>query len=362
MFPIDRVSSLPIIAVMLGSLLLVLALIALVGCERLIWSLVNGYVLRREEQFAAAVLKVLIEPRSLRSLAHTSRLRRTRLGPRLFDQLILERMLLRQAAELRGSDQVIMTGVFEETGLAERAIRQLRSRRWWRRLDAAQRLRVMCSARAVPALMRAASDRDPNVRVAALRALAEINDERAYPLLLRALENRVTSVQAADMLLIVGPAISPYLLERYHTLNDPQTQALYARLLGLLQEPRALDVLLQLVGAADPHPRLEALVALGAIGDARAVAVLLAALDDPDRQMRAGAARALGGIGDQASAPALCARLADPARIVRYSAACALIQLGAAGERMLRQAAQDGEPSPRGIAQQVLAERALALL
>jgi HEAT repeat protein len=360
MFPIDGALS-PIIAVMAGSLILVLALIAIVGCQWLSWSLVNGYARRREEQFAPAVLQVLIEPRSLRSLAHTSRFQRTRLGPRPFDQLILERMLLRQAAELRGSDRALMAEIFDETGLAEQAKRQLRSRRWWRRIDAAQRLRVMRCTGTVPALMWAAADRNPNVRVAVLRALAEINDERAYPLLLCALENQATSLRMADMLLMVGPAISPYLLERCHTLNNPPTQALYVRLLGLLQEPRALEVLLPLAHAADLHLRLEAIVALGAIGDASAVTVLHTALDDPDRQIRAEAACALGRIGDQASAPALRARLADPIRIVRYGAARALIQLGPVGERVLRQAAQDGEPAPRGIAEQVLAERALAL-
>jgi hypothetical protein len=361
MFPIDSASP-PMIVVMAGCLMLVLALIVVVGCERLIWWLASGYTRRREEQFATPVLMALIEPCSLRSLARTSRLWRTQLGPRPFDQLILERMLLRQAAELRGSDRMTMTGIFEDVGLTERAIRHLRSHRWWRRLDAAQRLRVMQSTRALPALMRAASDRDPHVRAAVLRALAEINDERAYSLLLQALEDGAISMRMADLLLMIGPAISPYLLARFPTIHDPQIQALYARLLGLLQEPLALDLLLPLVHAADADLRCEAIGAIGTIGDARAVVVLHTALEDADQQIRAVAAHALGRIGDQASIAALRMRLADPAHIVRSSAARALAQLGAAGERTLRQAAQDAEPGPRGIAEQVLAERALALL
>jgi hypothetical protein len=359
---IDRISLSPIIVVMASSLILVLALIAVVGCERLIWWLVDGYVRRREELFATAVLEVLIDPQSLRALERTARNRRTWLGPRPFDHPILRRMLLLQAAELRGSDRAVMVDIFEATGLAQHAIRRLRSRRWWRRLDAAQQLRIMRSTAAVPALICAADDRNPNVRIAVLRALAEINDERAYPLLLAALESDVMSVRMADILLMLGPPIGPYLLERCPALANPRTQALYVRLLGLLQEPLALDMLLPLAQAADLHLRLEAVIALGAIGDARAVAVLQTALADSAGHVRAEAACALGRIGDQSSVPALCERLADPVRAVRYSAARALIQLGLVGEHALRQAAHAGEPTPRGIAEQVLAEKALALL
>lgn len=349
-----------ILPIMIGCVALVLALIVAIGFERLRWSLVRGYVRRREEHFSDLVLGVLIDPQSLLtySSAHPGR----RLGPRPFDTPILEEMLLSQANELRGSDRATMTELFESTGLVARALRRLRSRRWWRRLSAVQRLRVMRSVQAVPALMRAASDRNTHVRMAALLALAEINDERAYPLLLDALEDRATSVRMADILLMLGPSISAHLIERCTTTSDTHLVALYVRLLGLLQDPLASDVLMPFVDADVADLRRAAIVALGAIGDAQVVKVLRGRLTDCDAQVRMEVARALGNIGDQSGIGDLLQLLGDPARVVRYTAAHSLIRLGAAGLAALQQASQIGESGPRGIAAQVLAEQALGVM
>jgi HEAT repeat protein len=238
----------------------------------------------------------------------------------------------------------------------------MRSLRWWRRLSGAQKLGVMRSAIVVPALLRAAVDRESNVRIAALRSLGEINDERAYPLLLAAMEDRATSVRSVDIVLAIGPAISPYLLARFESLSDAGARTLYVRLLGLLQEPAALDILLPLAHGADIDLRLEVIIALGAIGDARAVSALQPLLGDSDRQTRVEAARALGRIGARTSVVGLGSLLADPSRSVRYSAACALVALGANGAAALELAVQGVEPLPKGIAEQALAEQALGLI
>jgi hypothetical protein len=267
-----------------GCLLLIVSLILSIMIERLAWQLASDYRRRREARFAEAVLGVLIDQQTLQSLS--SGARRARLGSRPFDTLILERMLIQQASELRGGDRQNMARVFEDSGLVERAIRQMRSLRWWQRFVAAQKLGAMRSARAVPALICAAGDRNPTVRLAALRALGDINDASAYPLLLQALEERATATPMLDIVLAIGSSISPYLLERFESLRDTQFRIFYVRLLGLFQEPIALDALLPLVEDADPILRYEAIVALGAIGDARAVEALHTVLHDADEPIR----------------------------------------------------------------------------
>jgi hypothetical protein len=201
-----------------GCLLLIVSLILSIMIERLAWQLANDYRRRREARFAEAVLGVLIDQQTLQSLS--SGARRARLGSRPFDTLILERMLIQQASELRGGDRQNMARVFEDSGLVERAIRQMRSLRWWQRFVAAQKLGAMRSARAVPALICAAGDRNPTVRLAALRALGDINDASAYPLLLQALEERATATPMLDIVLAIRSSMSPYLLERFESLRE----------------------------------------------------------------------------------------------------------------------------------------------
>jgi hypothetical protein len=74
------------------------------------------------------------------------------------------------------------------------------------RLTAVQNLGVLRDAKAVPALKRAAGDRDQNVRAAAVWALANIGDAGSVDLLLRAAETRSgwERIRAADACLLLG--------------------------------------------------------------------------------------------------------------------------------------------------------------
>ena len=134
------------------------------------------------------------------------------------------------------------------------------------------------------------------------------------------------------------------------TMNDPDrdVRLAVAKMLGALNHPDALDLLVQLWGDPDQGVRREALRAISAGGDARAVGLLmdvlcgsdwrlrwmaalglsrlrhwpavvplLQALRDPAPCLRMMAARALGAFDDKVCAEALTATLADADRLVR---------------------------------------------
>src|SRR5690606_33826533 len=95
-----------------------------------------------------------------------------------------------------------------------------------------------------------------------------------------------------------------------------------------LDEPRALDALLE--AARSPHERVRAAVmrALGHTrGDVRVAAMLLRGVSDPDPWARYFAAQSLGRLQIERAAPALARLLDDPAGQVRVAGIEALSHL-----------------------------------
>jgi hypothetical protein len=366
-----------ILLAVIASSAVILVMLCYLWVRRAAVSLAAAYIGGRELAYSELVLGTLLDSKSLSYGSRRLRgpfgrlVRRSTIlsegrevGLRPFDHHILEQMFLRQASELRGADRQHMTAIFEQLGAVARQIRLLRSRRAWKRVRAAQRLAIMRSSQSLPALVHTADDRNPAVRMAALRALGEINDPGTDGLMLDALEQSRSwaPLRVAEIVLTLGPQISIALLERLPRIGNPKTQALYVRLLGLLKEPAAVDTLAPLLQSEDVALRLETVRALGAIGDSRVARDIRALLGDPSAEVRAESARVLGALGEAGAASNLQALLADTSHSVRYSAARSLSLIGERGEQILRNVAAGGAPLARGIAEQVLAEHALGLV
>ena len=132
--------------------------------------------------------------------------------------------------------------------------------------------------------------------------------------------------------------------------------------LGILGVHEAGDDLLSLL-TKDPDPivRGQTAQALGQIGDVSAAESLIISLDDESWEVRAQAAKALGRLGDKQTLGKLKQALSDENWWVRHNAANSLHQLGEEGIATLREASYSGEETPRAVAAQVLAERALGV-
>jgi HEAT repeat protein len=156
-------------------------------------------------------------------------------------------------------------------------------------------------------------------RYAAAWALGEIADVRAIPALVRALGDTDPETRkfAARSLTKFGPLASDALLA---ALADPSAPVRrYAvRALGQIQERRAVEPLLALEGQVD----LDVLLwAFGRLGDLRGLPVLERAAGAADWKVRLAAVQGLGDLADLAAVPVLKRALADPEWIVREWAA-----------------------------------------
>ena len=280
------------------------------------------------------------------------------------DKKFIEELLLQQAAQLRGEGRRNMTAVFEKLGYVKSEIEASRSRRWWRRLEAAINLGTMQSQHAVSALIDVVRDPSEDVRLAAVRALGQLNEPRGLQLLLDAMEEGGgcwTGSSIVEVLVGMGPHIAPEIVPRLESTTDINARLLYVQLCGLLQITAALGSLLLLLGDPDRETRISAARALGQIGDISAVESLIISLDDKSWEVGAEAARALGSLGDKQAAQKLKQALSDDSWWVRHNAADSLYQLGGEGIEALRDASCSDEGAPRTVAAQVLAERALGV-
>jgi len=184
-------------------------------------------------------------------------------------------------------------------------------------------LREQGDVQAVPALLTAINDADPEVaRLAGIAFSWHGNfllQDKALPDLLAALKSPKASARAAALEGLYGskdPRISAAVISLMSD-KDAVVRAAAARTLGGLEDPRALDPLIALLKSPDTKQRTSAAEALGALKHKEAVAPLLPLLKDPDFLVRHAVAQALMKIHDPSAVDALLGALADRDQMVR---------------------------------------------
>ncbi len=201
----------------------------------------------------------------------------------------------------------------------------------WRR----HRQPTAAQKRALASLVPALHDGDRDVRVTALRSIAELGGTED-PATLRAL---VPLVSDADVevrryaVRLLGEsgdsAAVDALISALRKDTDAEVRRTAAWSLGSMRAKTAVPALMDAVRQdADAEVKTTAAWALGQLRDARAVPALSAALGaGGSKELRRTAAWALGELRDPASVPALQTALKDPDASVRRTAAWALGEL-----------------------------------
>jgi HEAT repeat protein len=187
-------------------------------------------------------------------------------------------------------------------------------------------------ARAVDPLIPLLHDQDSDLRLYIADALGAIGDARATEPLLRAMAasspgSFLTEAVIGAIRQLGRPAVP--LLIVHLTDPDNKVRATAANLLGLLQDPMAVDALLEAAGDPDAHFRGSVVGALGKFQDQRVLKLLVGALADADSNTRRIAAYELGQHRGTVGFPALERALRDDESYdVRAAAANTLGSLG----------------------------------
>lgn len=180
------------------------------------------------------------------------------------------------------------------------------------------------------------SSTNPEARLSAIWMMARLGEMRAMPHLTSALEDKDPRVRAA-----AARALAQF----------PPDAATIKSLIKALEDPEA-------------EVRLSAALALGGLGDRAAILPLAARLSDRDQRVSQAAAESLARLGDQRATKLLTDSLKDPDWRVRARAAAALAGAPAADSAeimaALAQALNDKDPVVRFYAKEALVARGAA--
>jgi HEAT repeat protein len=264
------------------------------------------------------------------------------------DRRIVEAILLDLGGIVKGDSRVRVTAACETLGFVDTAIAGLKSRRWWKRAESAERLGAMRSGQAVDALVEAMNDPSSEVRIRAARALGLIRGRASIRSIVQALADpsRWSAIRLAEILIGAGEEAVDELLAAFDGL--PQAARVSALdVLGRIRTPRSADLLRRSLRDSSPDCRARAAHAMGLIGDPAFVADLSAVLGDESWAVRAMAAKALGRIGAAAAVPRLAGLMSDREWWVRSNAGDALRTMGAPGREALIRTLEDPDPYAR---------------
>ena len=171
---------------------------------------------------------------------------------------------------------------------------------------------------------------DPNARRMAAHDLQTLGPARGGPLVLRALSDPDDEVRlaAADSAIRLRVAAATDIVIPWLGVKDARAKKKACEVARALPNPRAVAPLARALGDPDQEVRQSAAEALGASGSPDAVAPLLGKLDDANPPVRIQIVYALARLGDARAVVPLVGKVQDSSIDVRQAVARALGELG----------------------------------
>ncbi|MEU0244225.1 HEAT repeat domain-containing protein [Streptomyces sp. NPDC006235] len=345
-----------------GALLGLLAVVSALGLLIVGNRLVRRHRQRRRERIAAPVRGLLMQLLCAEEDEQTELLHRLAETDRR-TWAALEPTLTALLGKVAGGARTALVRLYELRGAAVGAVADLSSRSAVRRGRAAQVLGQLRHRPAAPSLCRLLADRDPEVRLAAARALGRCGGPESVPYLLEALHGP----RAVPPAVVTGALVSLGLDAQRSVAAglahpEPLARAVSIEVLGATG---AVSHTSEIVRALREDPqtevRIKAARALGRLGMPDGLEPLLAAVRPGQSvALRMVGAGALGALGAVAATGPLAELLGDPDPHVAATAARALLQLGPEGQAALHAVAEDrSRRQAAAQARAVLAESAV---
>lgn len=267
----------------------------------------------------------------------------------------LQRALVLQLSRtVGGAEQRSVRRLAHALGLTTHALRQCRSRAWWKRLAGARLLTAIRSDAVI--VLQLLDDPHPLVRAQALEWAGLREDPEVLSRVATLLndESPACRFAAKDTLLRAQHAAIPSIRLYLETGNAIRGVAEALEVVPGIAVPELAPAVERHLTSEDPAIRTRAVLARAAIGGNHTSDTLRPLLNDPAPEVRAAVAEGLGMLHDVHLAADLMKLLHDSVWEVRQRAALALRALGAPGELLLRAAARGEDRHASDIARQTL--------
>lgn len=233
-----------------------------------------------------------------------------------------------------------------------RSIAGARSRRWWRRIEAARTIALVGTAEDRDTVRLLFADPQPAVEVAAVDCLPRVADAELVgavleryailPVMVRHyLENTLSEMR---------PLVEPELVARLRSDRPPALLAHWISLAAAIVSEPALKSASRLSGHESDVVRAAVADALRRVPNDATLFTLSVLLTDESAAVRERAAASLGFIASPRAVPMLQASMRDTSWLVRRRSALALAQLGEPGRIAVRELAEDPDPYVANIA------------
>ncbi|HYE33466.1 MAG TPA: HEAT repeat domain-containing protein [Methylomirabilota bacterium] len=274
------------------------------------------------------------------------------------------RLLLQAFAEtipkIRGELADQMVELMRSLGVVEAGLQQLKSWRWWRRMEACEKLQWHPQERVIQALHDALDDSVFPVRVEAARALAAMGAAPEIPVLLAKLASAGhRSLRVAELFRTLGDTHTEQMISALLSNTNDAARLILIDALSQSTTPEVIDAFRQIFGTASADVKSAVLRAIASTQDPAAWPMVEAGLQDSSPLVRAQAATTAGSFADTRAIPLLKQLLHDFEWWVRYSAGESLTRLKGPGLLALWDAAA-GEGLAAEIAGGLLREKGLA--
>ena len=253
----------------------------------------------------------------------------TRWRAKAFDRRIVEEMVLDAFEAAPPEESAQLLKFLRSSGLIEKRIFEARQLIGWRRMRALVALGRTRAPEGIPALADALRDRNPEIRVAALRGLGRTACPQAAEEILSWVGEVGLAVPALALqsALIQCSGERPQILIPYVQQAEGQLREVLGRVLGEVATPSLALDLLPFVEDEREELRASAARAVFRAEQGVALPVLKQLAKDAVWFVRLRAVISLGRLSDPLAIPSLILGLQDSNRLVRLRAAEALVEL-----------------------------------
>lgn len=238
-------------------------------------------------------------------------------------------------AELRliPSCSDIVRSIYIDLGFYADDLRELESRRWWRRLKAAERIEETGLKEAEDRLIELVEAKDAEVRFAALRALvasgSKLFSERVPEIF--SLHSSWSYLYLVNILYSSGVPVK--VLKNLAASADSNKRKAAAILAGRSNDDEVLPLLVKLSRDESEDVRSQAVYGLARTGSVAAIPVFWRMLEDPSTEVRIAIAKGIG----ELDYLMLLGKLVDDIEFdVRFQAFASLASLGQLGRESIR--------------------------
>jgi HEAT repeat protein len=237
----------------------------------------------------------------------------------------------------------------------EQVLAQAGSRRWWKRLEAARLLAVVCVEDDGPLIARLLLDPHPAVTSAATAALAGCASPALVAVVVNGLPLCTPTVRLQQCIALRRHAdIATAVVVRWLAMAvAPAALRAWIQLVEVLGTPAALAAVVPFASHPDVDVRTSAARALRHCFSREGAEAVTRMLLDEDWRVRAAAARAVGALSVRAAIPTLMDAMHDEAWWVRFRAGLALAELADEGRSALTDVRSSQDPFARDMAELV---------